>query len=91
MIRRYSSPSEEIVSLSIKLRGTSRRVTVMLISFAFMKIKTRYMGPDELRCADICLYTRQAVRAYNTYSSLIISQPPCTKKEQFISLRITRG
>ena len=90
-IRRYSSRLEEIALLFMKLRETLRRATVILISFTFTKIKTRRTDLDRLRCADSYLYTRHAVRAYDTHSSLITSQPPCTGKEQFISLRITRG
>ena len=73
MIRRYSSRLEEIALLFMKLRGTLRRATVMLISFAFTKIKMRRTDPGILRCTDFCLYTRYAVGAYDIYSSLIIS------------------
>ncbi len=65
-IRRYSSRSEEIALLFMKLRGTLRRATVMLISFAFTKTKMRHTDPGVLRCADSCLYTRHAVEAYDT-------------------------
>ena len=63
----------------------------MPISFAFMKIKTRRTVPGELRCAESYLYTRPSVRAYATYSWLIVSQPLCMGKEQSTLVRIIRG
>lgn len=91
MIRRCSSLWKETTLLLMKLRETLMRVTVLQISFAFMKTKTCCTNSDRLRCADFCFYTWMNMRAYDTRSWLIISQPLCTGKERFTLQRITRN
>ncbi len=90
-IRRCSSFWKETALLLMKLRETLMQVTVLQISFAFMKTKTCRTNSDRLRCADFCFYTWLNLWAYDTHNWLIISQRLCTKKKQFISLSITRS